>query len=147
MILFLDDEQWRHDLVEKWHPGEVTHVFNCVQFFKAIHSPVTFTEIWLDHDLGQLNDKDPVQGDGMIASRMLVDLYMAFDHFPVPNKIKVHSFNKPAADRMVSFLTTHFYTQVTVGSCEIIQEPFASPILLEERSSTPTLFITGEEKK
>lgn len=90
-ILFLDDDQWRHDLALEANRGhDVTYVWTAAEAEEAMAAE-RFDLASLDHDLGE-----EVDNDGMHAARWLAD-------HPrwAPRMVVIHSWNPVAAAGMV----------------------------------------------
>jgi hypothetical protein len=104
-ILFLDDDQTRHNFFRDWcqEKGhmDVTHVFTADGAAEALAAD-TFDLIFLDHDLGEehygaVGEKP---GDGTGLARWMSKEW----DYPEGTRIVVHSWNHSGAARMMDHL-------------------------------------------
>lgn len=98
-ILFLDDERWRHELMDRRHADDIVqHVYTIHQFKNAL-AKERFDVVSLDHDLVP-SDLTYDCETGMDAVRHLVSMPREL----VPPRIIVHSWNARAAGEMMTAL-------------------------------------------
>jgi hypothetical protein len=103
-ILFLDDEAWRHDAVDKVFDGHVVHhCYDMDSFMETLKEP-KFDLISLDHDLGDIVTFD----DGYKYERTGQDCarYLA-QNLPsdkMPRRVVIHSWNPAGARAMYQIL-------------------------------------------
>ena len=93
-ILILDDDRERHDAFEKVLGSQyVVHTYDLDRAADAVKSGAPFDLALLDHDLGTV-------GNGLHFAEWLT----CVDADRRPAQVIVHSWNIPAADRMVDVL-------------------------------------------
>jgi coenzyme F420-reducing hydrogenase alpha subunit len=108
-VLFLDDMQERHDLVDQSIPAnaEVTHVYTAQQAIDSIKfNNSRWDVVCLDHDLGQghgLSDNEAPTG------MEVVDYLLDLTEEKRPAIVVVHTWNAPAGDRMEEKLRQNGY--------------------------------------
>jgi len=109
-MLFLDDEEWRHDFARKLY-GRKYDLFqpHGLDQFRACLRRERFEVMSLDHDLG-----DDRAGTGMDA----VNEICALPQDKRPSIVIVHSWNVPASMRMV--------TALTVAGFRVHRKPFSA---------------------
>ena len=112
-ILFLDDNQFRHDAIESQHPGEVIHCYTVDEFVAALTNPEheRFCVVSLDHDLNDFDCRSLYNGQeatGLDACGLMVSR----EEFRVklPDEILIHSVNPCGAGAMRAFLQRKGYT-------------------------------------
>lgn len=111
-VLFLDDERWRHDAVDRALKGhEVHHVYSFRQFRSKVGASREWGLVMLDHDLGST-------ANGYTAANMFAEAMRGVE--PRCPCI-VHSWNPAGATRMVGLLR-HF-------GHPVIREPFGATLL------------------
>lgn len=121
-VLFLDDDEERHKLVEKYTIGRdmnITHVWNFDQAVQELQDKV-FDAAWLDHDLciedQMCNPYDSKEKNGTALANWMRD------NLPIerwPTTIIVHSFNGPGAREMLKIF-------VEAGHAKHIHKPFGT---------------------
>lgn len=123
IILFLDDEDVRHQLIEKilGKKHKILHSFNALEALGLMQSSDHRIGLaLLDHDLGEtvLEDGKKVERHGNWLVQQMVR-ECAKDKYPV--QVIVHSYNENGAKKMVASLT----------DCEIIAShyPFSEEML------------------
>ncbi len=95
-ILFLDDDQTRHDTFTTAHSAdEIWHAYDHPQFLKQINSVDRFDVISFDHDLGL----------GASGYDCVMELLTAMPSYRWPKEAWVHSWNPVGAERMMRALT------------------------------------------
>lgn len=126
MIMFVDDDINRHLAFAARNPGR--NIFQTASTFNAFielsQSYMQLEELWLDHDLGYaLNpiqrEFHPSGNDINVVDTMPLVRWLCAPDCPVlkSTKITVHSWNMPAAERMMCDLIAAGYRDVT-------REPF-----------------------
>lgn len=97
-ILFLDDNEERHDFFQKNSIGhDVWHVRTAAQAIATLNNQGPFDVASLDHDLGGTHYTDPnTPGHGMEVARYIAQQPTCINDFVI-----VHSYNTPAGLRMV----------------------------------------------
>lgn len=107
LILFLDDEQIRHDLAVKYLGAQHTilHAFNADEAISLIKSSQQRIGMaLLDHDLQEfVSDEDGYKWEkhGGYFVRMLIDM---IPEDKLPAQIIIHSYNEPGAEGMKAAL-------------------------------------------
>ena len=102
-ILFLDDEQIRHDRFDKYiksYRGSyvLVHVFTAEEAIKELQKAVRegwFDEIWLDHDLGP-DDKE--------SGMKVVNFMVEHPEHKKTSEIMIHSMNPICSNEMLARL-------------------------------------------
>lgn len=105
-VIFLDDDQERHDAFEKQSVGDVVfHVYNVPEFRTLFRTGVVFDIAYLDHDLGDFDgggyNFTSVEITGLDAVKFLVALKEDGKEVPF---VVVHSWNPIGAKRMCDAL-------------------------------------------
>ena len=120
--LILDDDPERHKAFEKaLKDHDRVHVDN---YFDAVQqlAGAPFDYVYLDHDLGDHNDKSKVQGTYggyEMTGNDVVD-WMVDNMQQRPGTVVVHSWNFPGATRMMQKLQD--------AGFKAIRAPFAAPV-------------------
>lgn len=98
-ILVLDDDDNRHRGFDRILQGrQVLHAYTASQAILALENDGPFSLVCLDHDLDLVSLlKDP--GCGMDVAEYL---RLHLDRSKYPARVLVHSWNEPAAERMVA---------------------------------------------
>lgn len=112
-ILYLDDNQFRHDMIERRHPGEVIHCYTVDEFIDVLadQEHERFDVVSLDHDLGDFDCKSLYKGQeatGLVACGLMVSREEY--RVKLPEQILIHSSNAGGASSMRSFLEREGYT-------------------------------------
>jgi hypothetical protein len=103
IILFIDDEDYRHDLAEKHLDADHTllHAYNYDQAMDIFKARTDIDLACFDHDLG-----DYVQGtygmDERNGSMLAFDLLYNLPEANRPKQVIVHSFNPSGSKNIVS---------------------------------------------
>lgn len=98
-VLFLDDDESRHDVVEHWpSAGDVTHVRTVDQALKALRRE-RFDVVCLDHDLGGQQMVESHEGTGYHVAQAI-----AKEPAWHLGRVIVHSWNPEGARRMAEKL-------------------------------------------
>jgi len=98
-ILFLDDDEQRHEYARKELIGhEVWHVRTVAEALTQLSVGV-FDLAMLDHDLGGQHYAPSNEVSGYEVARRIAD-----GDVPRPGFVRVHSYNAPGANRMVAAL-------------------------------------------
>lgn len=108
-ILFLDDNRFRHEAMQKNSIGfSVTYVFNADQAIKAMRDS-EFDLIMLDHDLDETQENLILEGvqDGRYVVRWMVS---SGRHKTTP--VVVHSLNLAASEQMRDMLKSSGFEKV-----------------------------------
>lgn len=112
-ILFLDDEQARHDRIVQIYDGEtglsLNRVFTYNMFEMLLNAMSPLDIIYLDHDLG-----DTKTGEDAAL------LIAALPPEKRPKEVRVHSFNPVGARRIIQVLQDvgiEAYTTDLYASC------------------------------
>ena len=101
-ILFLDDDENRHNKFAQTHIGEyITQVRTVEACIDAIKNNPRYDLISLDHDLGGQVYVEAVEGTGTEVAN-----WMATEMAPekMPDRVWIHSFNPAGAKRMHDIL-------------------------------------------
>ena len=94
-MLFLDDEQARHDLFAlKFNCSEIFNAYDVIEFERLLMEH-QFDSVWLDHDLGTQT------GTGMDAVRVLLTLP---ENRRNEFKVYLHTCNPVAIHQMAATL-------------------------------------------
>lgn len=94
-ILFLDDDQMRHDAFETAHPNAtIWHAYDHPSFLKQLAKLNRFDVISFDHDLGL----------GANGYDCAMELLMTFPSYRWPTECWVHSWNPVGAERIMRAL-------------------------------------------
>ncbi len=118
MLLFVDDDIFRHIEVSRRRPDALQTASLIVAQSELIAGIIT--ELWLDHDLGSslvgggffdAGTNEPV-GALNVTVQPLVDWLCASTAVPRTLPIRVHSWNGPAAARIVAQLQEAGFTHV-----------------------------------
>lgn len=103
-MLFLDDESWRHDLLERhvkgthdvWHVHTAEEAIDAIRAHKDAGQP--FVVVSLDHDLAT------GKTEGRAVSTFLKQVSAVWPTDQLPDLVIVHSWNSYAAQLMVADL-------------------------------------------
>ncbi len=105
-ILFLDDSDERHAVMEKSFPDEVYPAATLAQFADALERCGKIDEVWLDHDLGA--------HDGGVSETCFSGFAAALLLTALPRhrredirRVRIHSWNPTGARRMMDVLEAH----------------------------------------
>lgn len=103
-VLFLDDEQWRHDAACKWNQDNddtIWHVSQSSMAIKLLRGDY-FDIVFLDHDL--VVDFDPEQSGMDVVEFLIDESKKPESDVWMPGLVVVHSWNYYAALIMVDKL-------------------------------------------
>lgn len=114
-ILFLDDDDLRHELFAEWMEGhEVVHAHSIGEFLAALGNH-TFDEVWLDHDLNdfalQYQSVDPTDNRRLTGNDACHILAAVATYKP---KVVIHSWNNLGAENMLGSLKCHGFSDIVV---------------------------------
>lgn len=123
MILFVDDDIERHIEFRRQQGDNKKGLFQTASTFVAFtelsQSYSDITEVWLDHDLGYaLNPQqqvfEPNGNDVDVVDIMPLVRWMCSEGCQLPKAtyIRIHSWNSPAAARMLRALCDAGFTNV-----------------------------------
>lgn len=111
-VLFLDDADWRHNIVLRKLPFAKA-VYTAADCITALEEPEPWDFVLLDHDLGNDIYVDSARDDtGMGVVRWILK------NKPVIGKIICHSLNAPARQNM--------YLQLRDAGYDVDPVPFCS---------------------
>jgi len=115
-ILFLDDMPERHEAFNGW-VGEmakgklpiVAHAYNAKDAISWLETGEGWDLIFLDHDLGEQHYMDRPTGEGAFTSTHDGEcgcevMQHIITHGPWDKPVIVHSYNAPAAKKMVNMM-------------------------------------------
>ncbi len=125
LTLFLDDDAERHIVFRKTHPFAMQTTSSVVAFYE-LRIPGHIDELWLDHDLGSSmvtggffdpGSNEPV---GFVDQTVmpLVDWLVMAPGINKSLRVRIHSWNVPAARRMREKL-------VAAGFTDVLLTPFS----------------------
>jgi len=98
-FLFLDDNKERHEHFEKMCEGlpvDVWHAWTAPQAISRLARQEKFDTVFLDHDLDETSG-----GDGLMVAEFIA---YELPSSKRPPRIVVHSWNQPAARKMMAVL-------------------------------------------
>jgi CheY-like chemotaxis protein len=125
-VLFLDDDEMRHETARKNLVGHDARHVRTVAEFQAALSLGPFDVVFLDHDLGGEAYVPSGPGTGYEAALLLASR----EERPT---VICHSYNRPGAIRIVGVLRSHGFSAVwlpfgpTTGQLSKWAEPHARP--------------------